>query len=114
MKIKNKIFALTAIALLMFMSAGSGFAKERDFTKRVKTIVNRSIDYPEFAINEGLKGVVLLNYSVEADGSITVNDIEASNPRFKDHVINELSKIKIKGINRKSMDNTVTSKYIFK
>ena len=114
MKTKNKIFTLIAAALLICLSTGNGFSKERDFTKRVKTIVDRSIDYPEFAINENIKGVVLLNYSVEADGSITVNEIEASNLRFRDHVIKELSKIKINGINRKTMDNTVTCKYIFK
>ncbi|MFC2121431.1 hypothetical protein ACFLTI_07550 [Bacteroidota bacterium] len=114
MKTKNKIFTLIAVALLMSLSTGTGFSKEGDFTNRVKTIVNRSIDYPAFAIDENIKGVVLLNYSVEADGSITVNEIEASNIRFRDHVIKELSKIKIKGINRKTMDNTVRSKYIFK
>ena len=77
-------------------------------------MVNRVIGFPEFASAEKVKGVAVVNYSIEANGTVTINEIEASDNRFSIYLEKKMSQITIKGLHNRTMDKEIKCKYIFK
>ena len=114
MKTKNTIYSVIAAVLIMIVSTGSTFSQNRDITERVKTTVNKAVTFPDFAKNDNVQGVAIVNYPVEPDGSISINDIKATDRRFVNYLIEKISRIKIKSLNHKTIDEAIICKYIFK
>jgi len=114
MKTKKTIYSVIAAIVIMIVSTGSTFSQNRDVTSRVKTMVNKVVTFPEFAKSENVQGVAIVDYSVEPNGTILINDIKATDQRFVSYIINKLSKVKIRGLNHKTVDEAITCKYIFK
>ncbi len=114
MKTKKTLYSIIAAVLIMVISTGSTFSQYRDVTGKVKTIVNKVVTFPDFAKSENVQGVAIVDYSVQPNGSILINHIDATDQRFVSYIIKKLSKVKIKGLNHKTVDEAITCKYIFK
>jgi len=91
MKTKSTILiGIAVIIIASFVKAGNPKSSSID------KIIKKEISYPEFAKKQRLEGVVLVNFSVNKDGSIKVNLTNESDTNLKDYVVSKLKLIKVK------------------
>lgn len=83
---KFKLFTLAAI--LGLMSITSVMAGE-DKTM-VKQAVKQEIQYPDFAIEQDLQGTVWVEFTVDENGKIKVEQINSMCVPLKNYVLNKL------------------------
>ena len=105
-KMKTTIIAIISIVLLSV--AVSGKANANSITPgNLEKMIGKQISYPDFAKQQKLEGVVLVDFSVNADGTISVNEANASNASLLDYVVAKLKQLNIipsKDIVNKSYD----------
>lgn len=85
---------------------------EKDKWEKMKSFINNRISYPPCNMDEKLNGIVLVEYSVNRDGSLYIKCINASNHILKNYVEDQFGKIEIKDSSL-SKDSTFICKYIF-
>ncbi|MGD0710063.1 MAG: energy transducer TonB [Bacteroidales bacterium] len=91
---KTTIIAIISIVLLSI--AVSGKANANSITPgNLEKLIGKQISYPDFAKQQKLEGVVLVDFSVNPDGTITVNQTNASNASLKDYVVAKLKQLNI-------------------
>lgn len=83
---------------LMIISATGSFAKaaNTDNTTKIEKLLKKTIAYPDFAKKEKMNGVVLVSFTVNSDGTLSVNLTNESSEALKKYVVDKLSKIKLK------------------
>ena len=99
----------------MIISATGSFATAAniDNPTKVEKLLKKTISFPEFARKEKIEGVVLVNFTVNADGTLNVNMTNESSSALKDYVISKLSMIKLKPGNSEE-GKTYNVKFEFK
>lgn len=89
---KTLIITISLMLLtLIFTSANASPKKTKDINK----ILQKEIVYPDFAKEQKLEGTVLVSFTVNADGTITINLTNESDPALKDYVVSKLTSLKI-------------------
>ena len=76
-------------------------------------MLKKEISYPDFAKQQKLDGTVLVSFSVNADGTISVNLTNDSNASLKDYVVEKLKQLKIIP-SADNTDKTYNVKFDFK
>lgn len=87
------IFAAIAVISAETVNASSPSSDKLDKALR------KQITYPQFAKSDQLVGMVLVEFEVLANGSIQVNEINASHNNLGTYVRNELEKLRIENLN---------------
>jgi len=101
---KTKIITLVSLMILTVTITGKVSAKSID-PKEMDKILKKEISYPDFARQQKLEGIVLVNFSVNPDGTIAVNLTNQSDASLKDYVVSKLKQLRIipsKGISEKT------------
>jgi len=91
---KTKITKIVSLMLLTVFITGKVNAKSTN-PKDIDKILKKEISYPDFAKQQKLEGIVLINFSVNSDGTISVNLTNGSNASLKDYVVEKLEHLKI-------------------
>lgn len=89
---------IISLISLMIISATGSFAKaaNTDNPTKIEKLLKKTITYPDFAKKEKINGVVLVSFTVNNDGTLSVNLTNESNEALKKYVVDKLSKIKLK------------------
>jgi hypothetical protein len=80
--------SLSALAM-----ANTSFGEGKELNREIKKKVN----YPEFAKEAKLHGIVMVHFVVNSDGSIEVKEINASDSTLANYVKGQLEKIELEG-----------------
>ena len=93
---KMKTTIITIVSIAMITIAGSGKVNAKSINPgNVEKLVSKEISYPDFAKQQKLEGVVLVDFSVNPDGTISVNGANASNASLLDYVVAKLKQLNI-------------------
>ena len=92
-----KATMVTTISLMLFLIATSTKvnAGNTNLPENIDEILKKEISYPDFAKQQKLEGIVLVNFSVNSDGTISVNLTNESNASLRDYVVEKLKKMEI-------------------
>lgn len=106
---------IISLISLMIISATGNFANaaNTDNPTKIEKLLRKIISYPDFAKKEKIEGVVLVNFTVNADGTLSINLTNESNETLKEYVIGKLSQIKLKPGNNEE-GKTYNVKFDFK
>lgn len=103
------------IALVTTFVLNESFAKANklkvDTPQSTEAQIIEKLDCPNFISEIGNSGTILLDLSVNADGSIHVNEKNYSNFRLMEYVEQKLSQIKIQ--TKEITENRVLLKLVF-
>jgi len=95
-KIKMKTTIITIVSLVLLTIGGSCNVNANSINPgNVEKLVGKEISYPDFAKQQKLEGVVLVDFSVNPDGTISVNQANASNASLLDYVVAKLKQLNI-------------------
>lgn len=61
----------------------------------LKRTIKKEVNYPEFARSERVEGFVLVKYEVDANGSVSVKEMNASHEGLADYVRTRLEAISV-------------------
>ena len=111
---KSHITLIAATMIILVMSTHKGYSTSTDITEKIKRTVNNTVSFPEFAKDDVEPAIVTVNYSLEADGTLTINNLNSSDKRYSDYLIKKLNSIKIKDLHNKSVDEEIVGKFIFR
>lgn len=78
------------------------------WTKLIKNKVN------SYMLHPGIKGEVKVNYSLNTDGEIVINQLNSSDQELELYVRSQFRKIKINHLNGKIVDEEMVSRFTFK
>jgi len=105
---KTKIFLLGVVVFLMstlsVVASRPPVNKSDDFLKE--------IDYPTFAKENKIEGVVLVSLFINKTGNISVDLANASNDDLKEYVVKKLKNIVVKDDEMK--EKNMNFKFVFK
>ena len=94
MKTSNFMKSIIAVVVLIFVAefsfAGISNPKEKN---DLKTVMKTHVVYPEFAKENNLTGFVVVAFYVDANGGITVKEINASSMYFQQYIENKLKEL---------------------
>ncbi len=97
--------AIVTMLLGLFIT-GTAFAGEpvpalkAEATKAVAEFLQEEIDYPAFAAETNLECTVLVDLSIQEDGSFEVNGANAKFGCLKDHVVKAIEESKSKDLTK--------------
>ena len=89
-----KIMSMVILGIIISNFAMAGTPKP----EKIDNIIKKEISYPDFAKTQKLEGVVLVNFTVNTDGTITVNLTNESNVSLKNYVVSKLQSLKVKSV----------------
>ena len=73
--------------------------------KKLHTLLNRIMNYPDFAIKSKATGIVFVSFETRKDGTIKILGLNASSKKFGEHVSKKLSKLQVDAINTTQVYN---------
>ncbi|MBT3300843.1 MAG: hypothetical protein HOD63_17590 [Bacteroidetes bacterium] len=95
--------SLILVLSVIFMLSGSVSANkindpEAKMLSKTKVIkkVKQNVDYPQFAIEQDIRGDVYVSFTLNNDGSINIAEIHSTQVLLKEYVSDELEKITLK------------------
>ena len=92
-----KTLIISLISLMILCATGSvAKATDSDNPTKIEKLLKKIITYPDFAKKEKIEGVVLVNFTVNSDGTLNINLTNESSEAFKKYVVDKLSLIKLK------------------
>jgi len=91
---KTTIIILISLVLLTVANSDTANAGNPKTTS-IDKLLNKEISYPDFAKQQKLEGFVLVNFTVNSDGTICVNLTNESDANLKDYIVGKLMKLKI-------------------
>lgn len=92
-----KTIIIILISLVILSSAGHvASAANTDNPTKVEKLLKKTIAFPEFAKKENIEGVVLVSFTVNNDGTLSVNMTNESSKALKEYVVEKLLKIRLK------------------
>jgi hypothetical protein len=108
----NRLFVV--LLFLIFLGTTSyGASKSTGFMNtEAHKLINQVINYPDIGISMKIEGFVLVDLTIQQDGIICINEINASNDLFKNYVIEKLNSLKFKDANQ--IEKRVIYRFIFK
>lgn len=86
-----KWFAAAFMLCLICNTASAAEPGKNSLKRKIKKEVN----YPEFARSERVEGFVLVKYEVDANGSVSVKEMNASHEGFAEYVRKSLEAISV-------------------
>lgn len=92
---KAIIISLASVLIIAF----SGVSNANTISPKggdIKKLIQKQVSYPDFAKEQKLEGVVLVDFTLNADGTIKVNTTNQSDINLKDYVVTKLKQIKLK------------------
>lgn len=106
---------IISLISLMIISATGSFAKaaNTDNPTKIEKLLKKTITFPEFAKKEKLEGVVLVSFTVNSDGTLSINLTNESSESLKKYVVEKLGQIKLKPGNAEE-GKTYNVKFEFK
>jgi hypothetical protein len=106
---------IISLISLMLISATGSFAKtaNTDNPTKVEKLLKKMIAFPDFAKKEKMEGIVLVSFTVNNDGTLSVNLTNESSESLKEYVLDKLSQIKLKPGNSEA-GKTYNVKFEFK
>ncbi len=106
---------ITAAVLIVMISTLSSFAKDTKTTVKsnLKKEISKQISYPELAIETAKEGTVYVQFTVNEEGKLVVNQMNYLDVTFGDYVKQRLSKIQIDS-NDPAIGSTHSMKFDFK
>ena len=81
--------------------------------ENIDKLIKKEISYPDFAKQQKLEGIVLVNFTINLNGTISVNLTNESNTSLKDYVVAKLLQLKLIPTND-SLNKTYNVKFDFK
>jgi|GEM_PF-1149097 len=100
MKTMNLIKAMAAFIVIGAIMVGTCYAGKASVApeKEVRTIIQKSVTYPEQALKESIEASVEVIFTISDDGKILVEKIKSNDKRIADNITEQLSKICCKEI----------------
>jgi len=91
------IMKSVSIFMILILAATVSFASAspRKSTSDLKTVIKNSVTYPEFAKENQMSGFVVVAFSLDNSGKITINEINTNSIYFQLYVENKLNEIRI-------------------
>lgn len=109
-----KTIIIFLIGLMVISVTGnSAKATTTDNPTKVEKLLKKTIAYPDFAKKEKMEGVVLVSFTVNNDGTLSINLTNESNKVLKEYVVDRLNQIKLKPENTEK-GKTFNVKFDFK
>jgi hypothetical protein len=92
-----KIISLFTLSMIMALvvSASRPDIKSHTNPDGLSTVITAQVTYPDFAIEKRITGFVVVELSVNTDGSIRVERINASQPELLEYVLGKLEQTKV-------------------
>ncbi len=101
-----------SLTILVILTCSFSKAGIPSTNEKIDNILKKEISYPDFAKKQKLEGVVLVSFTVKADGSVKINLTNESNNSLKDYVVKKLQSLKV--VTNDSCDKTYNVKFEFK
>jgi hypothetical protein len=109
-----KTIIIILISLMTINITGnSAKAANIDTPTKIEKLLKKTISFPDFAKNEKMEGIVLVNFTVNSDGTLSVNLTNESSEALKNFVVSKLSQIRLKPGNTEE-GQTYNVKFEFK
>ena len=113
MKTQKLMKTLIVIFTIIFITSTTiTSAPNKDKYEKVQSYINNHMNYPESKNAEKVNGIVLVEYSVNSDGSLNLSGINASNQMLKEYVELQFSKLEITDTSFAD-DTSFICKYVF-
>ena len=90
LNIKSLIVIVSLLSVSIF-----GMARGLQPVQDTKQIIAEKIVYPVFAIEKQIEGTVEVNFIIDSDGKIVIDNIKSDSKELKDYVKSEIEKIKL-------------------
>jgi hypothetical protein len=92
-----KIISLFTLSMIMALvvSASKPDIKMHTNPDGLTKIITAQVTYPDFAIEKKITGFVVVELSVNTDGNIRVERINASQPELREYVMDKLEQINV-------------------
>lgn len=86
-----------SVFMILILAATVSFASAspRKSTSDLKTVIKNSVTYPSFAKENQMSGFVVVSFSLDNTGKITINEINTNSTYFQLYVENKLNEIRI-------------------
>lgn len=89
---------ITLVLALAVIFTGSLFANEpvvapKEVSSSLLDIIENEMDYPEFAIEERIEDVVIMELRIQKDGSLEVIDVNATYDNMRKHAVETVENI---------------------
>lgn len=110
---------IIGLVLLAIISTSNVSAGNLNPTKLNK-ILQKVLPYPDFAKEQSIEGIVLINFTLDSDGNIQIKMTNESDITLKDYVVKKLKSINIfalKDTTEEEIEDTEESydvKFVFK
>jgi TonB family protein len=91
---KTKMISLMIAGLILFIPAFASNnvpEKSTGLGDRIRT----NISYPAVAYQKKIEGLVLVSFTVDSNGAIRIDGVNASNSELRDYVLNTIRNTKI-------------------
>ncbi|HOY33174.1 MAG TPA: hypothetical protein PKW80_14945 [Bacteroidales bacterium] len=96
MKTKLIMKSATMFVILIFaVSISFAAAGPRKTAGDLKTIISKSVTYPEYAKENKLSGFVVLSFTVDENGKISIQELNTNSVYFQLYVEKKLSELTI-------------------
>jgi hypothetical protein len=93
-----KTLRISMLALMLTFSGQfvmAGGPNASGTPDRLHLHLSKKIDYPRFARESGIEGIVLVSFSVDSSGYIRVNQINSSDVALARYIEQKLSEIRL-------------------
>lgn len=109
---KASVIKMASLVILGIISI-SFLKAENPTPEKIDKLLKKEISYPEFAKEQKLEGMVLVNFTVTAEGNIRINLTNESDVSLKDYVVKRLQNLWIKP-SGESTEKSYNVKFEFK
>jgi len=101
------------LSLTFFILCAGAVHANGPKTQSIDKLLKKEISYPDPARKQKLEGMVLVSFTINANGTVTINMTNESSAVFKDYVVNKLKKLRIKP-SKENTGITYNVKFVFK
>jgi hypothetical protein len=101
------VWAIMALIMIVGNTSAQNITKEK-----VKETVKNYVKYPEFAIEEKLQGDVIVNFALNQDGCLKINEIYSRVPELQAYVKEKITVLKFP-VEEKLVDEPILMRFSF-
>lgn len=90
-----RIIGLALFVVFTALTVNAGGTGEKSYPNNLYKHIEKEIDYPRIARENGVQGVVFVSFEIDTNGYIKIKEMNASDPILKQHVENRISSIRL-------------------
>jgi outer membrane biosynthesis protein TonB len=90
-----RIIGISLFIVITALTANAGGPGAKPYPNNLYKHIEKQINYPRSARENGVQGMVLVSFEIDTYGYIKIKEINASDPLLKQHVENKISSIRL-------------------